>query len=250
MELKLDVWRYICFCRSFFILQAAMSTFPCHIVLFTGYLAALCQGLMSADNPQLCEEDPPPCSYLYKYYDDFTPLFETAAHGRVLRHVYTFKVDSSQSLCSIDPFINIEPDIKDHIPTMNMHFEFGCVAQSTRIVLRPSMWLTNSSAFTYLFVNNCTVYWKEISLFGQSITMLVLQLFNSRDEFANGEDHYFYDCVEYKESMNSSEDGAYPIVRGLEEVGTLVMAGLLSTGYRRLLLNHSWPAMAEITLQK
>ena len=80
--------------------------------------------------------------------------------------------------------------------------------------------------------------------------MLVLQLFNSRDEFANGEDHFFYDCVEYKESTNSSEDGAYPIVRGLEEVGTLVMAGLLSTGYRSLLLNHSWPAMAEITLQK
>ena len=98
-----------------------MSTFPCHIVLFTGYLAALCQGLVSADNPQLCEEDPPPCSYLYKYYDDFTPLFETAAHGRVLRHVYTFKVDASQSLCSIDPFINIEPDIKDHIPRYHEH---------------------------------------------------------------------------------------------------------------------------------
>ena len=206
------------------------------------------QGFGAAKDILLCEEDPPSCSHKYTHYDEFTPIFETVEHGRLTRHVHLFEVDASQSRCSIDPFNNTNPDIKDNVPPVDIHIKIDCVYRSTRIVLRPSMNLTDTSAFGFLSISNCTMYWKDISLFGQSIKTLALELVNSRDEFPDGEDHYFYECVEFEE-IHSRMDVEYPIVRGLGEVGTLIMMGPFWSSRHPVLLNYSWPVLAEITLE-
>ena len=216
--------------------------------IYMGCMVALYQGFVSANSTNVCEEDPPLCTYKYAYHDNLPPVFETTEHGRVTRHAIVFEVDASQSLCSIDPFINVEPSIPNDGITLNWHLQVGCVLTSTRIVLRPSKNLTDTSVFAYLVINKCTVYWKDLSMMGQFIKMPVLNLYDSRDEFANGEEHYFYECIDYEESMTSGGDVAYPIVRGLGQVGTLVMLWCFCIGSHPLLLNHSWPTMAEVTL--
>ena len=216
-------------------------------MLYIACLAAWHQEFVSAYNTVLCEEDPPPCSFKYDH-DDFTPQFETREQGCVNSHKHRFDVDGTQDICSLDPFINVDPNIQKYALTVDMRFEVNCAMRSTRIVLRPSMNLTATHIFSYIFFHKCTVYWKDLSLFGQLIKTLVLKLFDSRDEFTEDKRHFFDKCVVYEDSSNSSENGVYPIVRGLRDLGTLAMTGSLSSGLHPLLLNHSWPALAEVTL--
>ena len=220
------------------------------VMCYIACLSALFHGSTSAYDTAFCDEDPQPCSYQYNYYDDFNSLFETREHGRVSRHTHTFHVDGTQSLCSIDPFKNVRlhPSITERMSIADIHFQVFCAVQSTRIVLRPSMNLTDTNAFSYLVFHKCTVYWKDLSLFGQLIDTYVLRLFDSRDEFVNDETHFFYECVDYEDNWNSSGNTVYPTVRGLGGLDTLAMTGSFHSGLHPLLLNNSWPSLTEVAL--
>ena len=101
------------------------------------------------------------CSYQYNNNNDLLHSLrqESTVVSTATCKAFTWS-DGTQNLCIIDPFMNVtlDPSIKEDLSTADTHFYVWYAVHSTRIVMWPSMNLTEAHVFRHLVFRKCTVY--------------------------------------------------------------------------------------------
>ena len=191
-------------------------------------------------------EDLPVCNLIsHDIYGDYPYMFESAGHGLVDRVVPVFKISQLHGACVIDPFSGVDIDHQATTP-ISVEVEIHCQSPKTRVAFRPSINLNNTAAFAFLVSKNCSLYWNDLSIFGQHINFLVWMPSGWRDEFVDGHPEYFYDCVH--DVVNNTDGGKEirPPIPGLQNLVSIIMHyGKRPQTPSPVFTRYLWPNMAE-----
>ena len=178
-------------------------------------------------------------------YPDYPYMFEVLGQGLVDRIVPVFKVAQFHGACVIDPFLGVDIDQQTTTP-ISVEIEIHCHSPNTRVAFRPSVNLSDTTAFTKLTTVNCSMYWNDLSLFGQHSHFLEWESSGWWDEFIEGLPEHFYDCIHSLGINTDDVKEIHPSISGLQTLVSLSMhcdenpqtPSPVFTRYR-------WPNLAE-----
>ena len=259
-----DITVMVCYSRS--VSSAAMvscaafspNTLFFVLCLLVGASLALTTTQSSPNTPELveCNETPPACNVSHKLTEAYYHRFTTPGHGHVESVKHVFMINTHDSVCSLDP-ISFVPDITNRSTPQCLCFSILCPPKPIRIVIRPSRNLTSPLVFAYLHISNCTLYWKDLSTFGQHVDIRTLLLLNWKDEFVEKQPTFFEQCMEF-DDLQEGLDGMAPSISGLANVGTLMVSSchqiscsddspiFYNSVPSPMFAHNMWPRMAEV----
>ena len=196
-----------------------------------------------------CDETPPNCDGLISYNDGNINKNFTY-DGSYISMFVTVLVNSSSSrpVCAVDPFQS-KHFLHKIPPKAVFHMNVACSQPGTRIVVRPELQYIIQTALYYLFVTNCTVYWKDISTLGRLAFFYGMRLLDWEDEFTTGESEYFDACVHFEEA-NGDNLGIGRSIAGCRNVGEIEMKSTIARILSPVFVRHLWPAMTELAIER
>ena len=234
------------------------TTFVVALGLLLGTSRALTTTGPSPTIPELveCDETPPACNVSHKLTDGYPYTFTTPDHGYVESVYHEITINTQESVCSLDP-MSFVSDITNRSTPLSLQFRIQCPAKPTRVVIQPSRNLTSPLVFSYLVVSNCTMYWKDLSRFGQHVDIKVLMLLNWKDEFVDQQPSLFQQCVEL-DDLQEGLEGVAPSISSLARVGSLLISSshecscsddtpvFHKSASSPVFARNMWPRMAEV----
>ena len=217
-----------------------------HIFVNTNDLLTVAQKNTAMGEPN-CDEAPPNChgSMLHNV-DNFNRYF--TYNGSYIAFFATYLVNSSSShpVCSLDPFQAI-PFLHENSSMTLLYISVECSKPGTRIVIRPRMKYIIPHSIYSLWVTNCTIYWKDISVLGQLVVLYAMELFDWDDEFTTGESEYFDACVQLKDEDTMSMERS---IAGCTNVGEIVMKSTVGHTVSPVFVRQLWPSLTGLMIER
>ena len=173
----------------------------------------------STSEPIVCDETPPACNVSHKLAGRHAYSYTVPDHGYVESVYHEITINTQKSICSLDPMLFVTDVINRSTPIIWIR----CAPKPTRVVMGPSRNLTSPLIWAYLIICNCTMYWKDLSTFGQHVDIRVLMLFNWKDEFVVQQPSFFQQCVEFDDPHEDLE-GVAPSISSLARVVSLMVS--------------------------
>ena len=254
----------VCYLRS--VSLAVMAS--CTVVSPTTFSVVLCLSVgvslalttkrssSSTEERVKCNETPPACNVTHELDPSHPSIFTIPDHGYVEFVFHKIVINTHESTCSLDP-MSFVFDITNRSTPLSVYFRIWCPPKPTRVVIKPSRNLTSPLVFSYLLISNCTMYWKDLSTFGQHVDIRVLNLFNWKDEFVEQQPIFFQQCVEFDDIPEGMEDIG-PSISSLASVGTLLVSScheyscsddtsfFNNSVVSPVFVRNMWPRMAEV----
>ena len=202
-----------------------------------------------------CNEQPPLCDFTTRIqYERGADPLEYAENDGIDFVYVNFVVNDECGVCKIDPFPSEVTRYQEKIP-FQIVVVIQCRSPELRVVFQPSRNLTNTTAFADLTVNNCIMYWKDLSTFGLNINFVSFESSGWRNEFVNGQPGYYHYCIqnhtdiisapnEYKSMLPNR---IYSPIPGLQSLTSIHSNGTSST-VDVAFMTHLWPSLASFIL--
>ena len=179
-------------------------------------------------------------------YHDYPFMYEVLGHGLVDRILSNFRIPQFHGACIIDPFLGIQIDPKATVP-ISVEIEIDCHSPDTRVAFQPSVNLSDTVAFAFLVPINCSLYWNDLSIFGQHINFLVWEPLGWRDEFIDGRPENFYDCVHHVGNNIAQPEEFRPPILGLQNLISFILHnGVRPQTPSPVFTKYMWPNLAEV----
>ena len=202
-----------------------------------------------------CNEQPPVCAFTGRiHFEIGAKDLEYAENGGL--HVVNLNlvVYNARGVCQIDPLPKGIMLYQQNVP-FKIIVIIQCRSPEVRVVFQPSRNLTNTTAFATLMVNNCIMYWKDLSTFGLHMNFLNFKSSGWRNEFVNGEPGYYHYCIQNHTNTISAQNGyksmlpniIYSPIPGLHNLVSIDSSGTPST-VDVAFTTHLWPSLASFTL--
>ena len=219
-----------------------------HMLSYTKDHLAAAQKRVQVAEPN-CDETPPNCD-VFTYYRVYNFNKYIKHKNRVPASLTTYFVNSSSShsVCSVDPFEATTFRHENSSWTIS-YIYISCSQPGTRVVIRPGTQYIIQSGMYNLFVTNCIMYWKDISLLGQLFVLHGMCLVDWEDEFTTGETEYFDSCV-HLEEVNGDDLGIRHSIAGCTNVGEIVVKSTIIRPLSPVFVRYLWPAIAEATIER
>ena len=195
-----------------------------------------------------CNNDDLPLCNLTSHviYHDYPYMFEVPGQGLVDRIVSIFQITHFRGACVIDPFLGVQIDPQTTVP-ISVEIEIDCYSPDTRVAFQPSVNLSDTVAFAFLVPINCSLYWNDLSIFGQHINFLVWEPLGWQDEFIDGQPEYFYDCVHDIGNNTDHIEEIRPPILGLQNLTSFILHnGVRPQTPSPVFTKYMWPNLAEV----
>ena len=202
-----------------------------------------------------CNEQPRVCDFIVRIpYDRGTDVLEYVGNGGIDIVYVNFVVNDARGVCKVDPFPPEVTRYQEKIP-FQIAVVIQCRSPDLRVVFQPSRNLTNTTAFADLTVNNCIMYWKDLSTFGLNINFLNFESSGWRNEFVNGQPGYYHYCIQnhtdiisaQNEYNNMLPNRIYSPIPGLQNLVSIQSKGTSST-VDVAFMKHLWPNLAVFVM--
>ncbi len=223
-----------------------------HFVYFLGICVIPTKGEKEANK---CNEDTvlPPCakecasqplSIMFHVSGD--QILETVENTRRL-----CTVTRGAPVCTLDvlDILGHDSDASGGAIYISYVVVICTTADRTRLVLTNNHNVFYDNQIGFLRLQNCDIYWKDISMYAQSVKLTILYLKLWRDEFISGNANYYTDCVDPLFNRSASNPLNLPI-KGLDNIGTVTIHSIVGTELSPVFGATPWPYMGEIILVK
>ena len=127
-----------------------------------------------------CEEAPPNCHLISLTQVENVDHFTYNGSSTVYSVRYLINSSSSHHVCSLNP-LDKTPSLRNTSSVVAM--SITCSQPGTRIVITNRSEYIMSSVILSLWINNCTMYWKDLSKIGRLFVLYGITLHDWQDEF-------------------------------------------------------------------
>ncbi len=160
-------------------------------------------------------------------------------------------IKQGESTCTLD-VLDLCSDDPNHASTGAIKFIAYVIVicnteKRTRLVFTNKKHVFYINHIGALHLHNCDTYWKDLSVYAQSVELTSLYLKLWRDEFISGNETYYTECVDPSFNRSASNKLNVPI-KGLDKIGTLNIHSMVGTELSPVFATILWPVMAEVQL--